>query len=159
MTAADPKPLKALTVKHPWAWAIMNGGKTVENRSRKTKYRGTLYVHAGQAMDFDAFTFPALQAAEDAYAFRGVRPFGEINEIDLSTCGLVLGTVELVDCHHADDCWTGCADKAGNTHEEYCSDWAMPDFWHWELSNPRPLACPFPEKGKLGIWNLLEKVP
>lgn len=153
--------MKALTVKHPWAWAIINGGKDVENRSRRTKYRGQLYIHAGQAMDFDAFTFPALKAAEDAYIVRGVSgPFGEVNQVDLSTCGMVIGTVELVDCHHADDCRTSVeAMQVGVLREKLCSAWAMEDQYHWIFESPRPLACPFPEKGKLGIWNLLEKAP
>jgi hypothetical protein len=149
--------MKALTVRHPWAWAITHGGKNVENRSRRTNYRGTVYIHAAQAMDFDAFSSPALEAAENAYIRRGVTgPFGKINQIDLSTCGMVIGTVELVGCHHADECRTAIESaQAGVIREELCSPWAMDGHYHWELDSPRPLACPFPEKGKLGIWNLL----
>lgn len=137
--------MKALTVKHPWAWAIINGGKDVENRSRPTKYRGQIYIHAGKSMAFDAFTFPALEKAERDYLTRGLRgPFDKINQIDLSTTGMVLGTVDVIDCHHSDDC----------REKNYCSEWAMPDHYHWVLANPRPLACPFPETGKLGLWTL-----
>ena len=137
--------MKALTVKHPWAWAIIHGGKDVENRPRPTKYRGLLHIHAGKAMDFDAFTFPALEAAENEYVCRGVEgPFDQINQIDLSTCGEVIGTVEVVGCHSWKECGPG---------EGMCSEWAMEDYYHWELAN----ACqidPFAAKGKLGIWNM-----
>lgn len=141
--------VKALTVKHPWAWAIINGGKDVENRSQRTNYRGRLYIHAGKTLDFDAFSFPPLQAAEREYHSRGLKSlYDETNKIDLSTTGMVLGTVDLIDCHPATD----CADWAETGSS--CSEWALADHWHWVLGNPRPLACPFPEKGKLGIWNL-----
>ena len=140
--------MKALTVKHPWAWAIIDGGKDVENRSRRTSYRGRILIHAGKAMDFDAFTFPAFERAANEYGTRGVGPFEKINEIDLSTCGMVLGAIDLIDCHHADD----CRDTVG-----FCSAWAMEHSYHWVLANPLPFETPFPAKGMLGIWNL--KVP
>jgi hypothetical protein len=141
--------MKALTVRHPWAWAIIEGGKDVENRSRKTNYRGPLYIHAAQAMDFDAFMDKALVNAEVAYfASQGSGPFGEIAPIDLSTCGMVLGTVDLIDCHPSTECF--------HFGEPACSPWAFrePDLYHWVLANPRPLEIPFDAKGKLGIWNL-----
>lgn len=43
--------MKALTVRQPWAWAIIHGGKNVENRGAgftKT-YRGPLLIHASGA--------------------------------------------------------------------------------------------------------------
>lgn len=41
----------ALTIRQPWAWAIMAGFKTVENRSWKTSVRGRILVHAGRLDD------------------------------------------------------------------------------------------------------------
>lgn len=38
---------KALSIKQPWAWAIIEGFKDVENRSWPTSYRGPLFIHAG----------------------------------------------------------------------------------------------------------------
>lgn len=43
----------ALSVRQPWAWAIISGGKTIENRSWTTPYRGPLLIHAGKAFDPD----------------------------------------------------------------------------------------------------------
>ena len=132
--------MKALTVKQPWAAAIVNWGKDVENRSRPTAHRGQLYIHAGKAWD--------KEAPEPIFKLTGLLPIASLDH------GMVIGTVDVVDCHHADDCWNGWEDKDGQDHEERCSEWAMADHWHWVLANPRPLACPFPEKGKLGLWNL-----
>ena len=40
--------LRALTVKQPWAWAILHAGKNIENRSWENQYTiGTIAIHAG----------------------------------------------------------------------------------------------------------------
>jgi ASCH domain len=39
--------VKTLSIKQPWAWAILAAGKDVENRTWMTSYRGPLFVHAG----------------------------------------------------------------------------------------------------------------
>lgn len=41
--------MRAITVRQPHAWAILHAGKDVENRTRSTRYRGPLLVHAGRA--------------------------------------------------------------------------------------------------------------
>jgi hypothetical protein len=49
--------------------------------------------------------------------------------------GMVVGTVEVVDCTQDSD-----------------SPWAMSDHWHWALKNPRLFDEPVPAKGRLGLW-------
>ena len=46
--------LRALTVRQPWCSAMVIGDKRVENRSRRTRYRGMVALHAGLAIDWDA---------------------------------------------------------------------------------------------------------
>jgi hypothetical protein len=41
----------ALSVRQPWAWAIVSGYKDVENRSWPTNYRGTYLSTAGRRLD------------------------------------------------------------------------------------------------------------
>ena len=43
--------MKALSIQHPWASLIINGYKRVENRTRSTKYRGPVLIHAGKKID------------------------------------------------------------------------------------------------------------
>ena len=45
------KTLPCLSVRQPWAWLIVNGHKTVENRTWSTGFRGRLLVHAGKTLD------------------------------------------------------------------------------------------------------------
>lgn len=39
--------MKAITIKQPWASLIIEGGKDIENRTRRTHVRGWVLVHAG----------------------------------------------------------------------------------------------------------------
>lgn len=43
----------ALTLRQPWASAITELGKDVENRKWTTPYRGVLAIHAGKSIDPD----------------------------------------------------------------------------------------------------------
>ncbi len=43
---------RALTVRQPWAWAIIHAGKNIENRGWTNKYvTGTIAIHAGGGRD------------------------------------------------------------------------------------------------------------
>lgn len=42
-----PRTFKALTIRQPWASLIIEAGKDIENRSRRTHVRGWVLVHAG----------------------------------------------------------------------------------------------------------------
>ena len=43
-------PRVALTIRQPWAWLILHGGKSIENRSWPTLFRGAFLVHAAKNM-------------------------------------------------------------------------------------------------------------
>lgn len=38
--------MKAISIRQPWAWLIVNGYKDIENRSWNTKFRGPVLIHA-----------------------------------------------------------------------------------------------------------------
>lgn len=38
--------MKAISIRQPWAWLIVNGHKDIENRSWDTNYRGQVLIHA-----------------------------------------------------------------------------------------------------------------
>ena len=112
--------MRALTIRQPWADAIARGEKKIENRTRRTAFRGKLLIHAGLTGD--------RQAVLD-----GVRPGADVR-------GAVLAVAELVGCHQD-------ANPAAP-----CDPWGLPNQWHWELSDVRPLPRPVPAKGCLGLW-------
>lgn len=128
-----PDEIRCLTVRQPWAWAIIHGGKDVENRSRNIAgaYRGLVAIHAGLKDDMDAWFMQSPVSIEAWY-----HPAIEIPR------GAIIGFVDLVDSHRA-------TPYGRPTH--YCSPWAINDKWHLVLANPRPIT-PIPAKGRLGLW-------
>lgn len=49
--------MKALSIRQPWAWLVVNGWKNIENRERRFSHRGPLLIHAASWMtqaDYDA---------------------------------------------------------------------------------------------------------
>ena len=132
----SPFPDKALTLHSPWAWAIVNGVKTVENRDWATSYRGTIFVHAGQSFESD-------MAARDLFARMQVKPPNEFAR------GVIVGTVDVVDIL---------------PHEEYLRKFADLPFlteiaigpWCWVLANPR-ICEPVRHPGNFQLWPV--KIP
>jgi hypothetical protein len=76
--------MKALSIKQPWAAAIIYGGKDIENRNWKTKFRGRFLVHAGLGVDRKA-----PQHVWDIF---------EKHFSDLKAHGGIIGIVEIIDC-------------------------------------------------------------
>lgn len=75
--------MKALSVRQPWAWAIIYAGKNIENRPRRTNFRGRIAVHASKT-PHEVRRLP-----------RGARkPPPEEDWI----YGAILGFVDIVDC-------------------------------------------------------------
>ena len=156
--------MRVLTVRQPWAWAIVHGGKDIENRTRNLAgtYRGPVAIHAGRELDhgYDQHLIGGAvgrlarstrAGLEHVAQFGGdVRtPGNEITE-RFGNRGAVIGVVDLVDVH-----WSGmeCARGAASCHEyDLCSDWAQAYHHHLVLANPRPLPRPIPARGRLGLW-------
>lgn len=104
---------KCLTVKQPWAWALIHGPKRIENRTWYTSYRGPLFIHAGKGRD---------RLGEENGLF----------ECDYKNLiyWAIIGVVDLVDCvpiHQAEGdpfaegpwCWLTANPKPLNPF--YCS--------------------------------------
>lgn len=47
----DGLKMKALSIKQPWSWLIVNGYKNVENRTWKHNLRGKFLIHASLGFD------------------------------------------------------------------------------------------------------------
>ncbi|WP_174153421.1 hypothetical protein [Rhizobium skierniewicense] len=86
-------PLIALSVRQPWAWAIVHAGKPVENRSWKSnnpgmKFRGPCCIHASKGMTRAEY--------EDAAEFMSSIGITCPAQADLQRGGLV-GFTNIVD--------------------------------------------------------------
>lgn len=141
--------MRVLTVRQPWAWAIIHGGKDVENRSRNLagSYRGPIAVHvAGKWADPPGLALDALNDAMAAWC-DAAPEHTENDDPWFKNVGRIIGVVNLIDVHEPSP---GEGAVGGDT----CSPWAEPDVWHLVLANPRPLAEPIPFKGGLGLRRL-----
>lgn len=58
--------MKALSIKQPWAWLIVNGYKDIENRSWDTKYRGLVLIHAAKTKPSVSEWYEAERVAREA---------------------------------------------------------------------------------------------
>ena len=129
--------MKCLTIRQPWANAIFDAGKDIENRSRNIAgtFRGPLAIHVSQ-------TFDGQTAVRE---IQRIHPGFELGEL---YAGHVIGVVDLVDVHRYPDCRD--ADGA------HCSWWGeqADGIVHLVLENPRRLRYPMWAVGKLGLWEI-----
>lgn len=128
-------PSLALSVRQPWAWAIIHAGKDIENRSWQAvnhglKRRGVIAIHAAKGMTQGEY--------EDASDFiRQVH--GSCPHPSQLERGGIIGTVEVVDVVTGSD-----------------SPWFVGPHG-LVLASPKP--CPFiPCSGVLGYFNWKERL-
>lgn len=125
----DQLPKVALSIRQPWTFAITNGGKDIENRQWRTRFRGPVLIHASKG----------LTQAEIGDFTDFVRAAGLIGpwltDVGMEAIhrGGIVGVAEIVDCV-----------------EDHPSPWFMGSYG-FVLRNARPL--PFmPCKGALGFF-------
>ena len=165
--------MRVITVRQPWAWAIVHGGKDVENRTRNIagSYRGPVAIHAALADADNAPDSVWLDAMRD-------RDTTVLREPGKSLArwqprGVVIGVVDLADVHTDEECYdrslrevmrlyrndlaafkalpdAGAGGLAGKVR--HCSPWAMEEHHHLVMDHSRPLAVPIAAKGRLGLW-------
>lgn len=138
--------VRAITVKQPWAWAIAHGGKTVENRSQGTRYRGTLLIHAGKAWsqrgEYD-------HRVRDAWRLEHPELAGAIGIFDLHVpAGSVVAVAQLVDSHPD----AGCCRPWGESSYTEAGGRERTDVHHLVLEDVLALERPVPARGALGLW-------
>jgi hypothetical protein len=140
--------MKALSVRNPWPWLIVRPDivgeearrqaylagliKDIENRSRRTNFRGEFLIHASLGMTSREY--------EDAYGFLiTVAPNIELPPLHSLQFGGIVGAATLIDCVDSSD-----------------SRWYMGQKGY-VLRDARPL--PFiPCKGALGFFDIPQDV-
>lgn len=158
--------MTALSIRNPWAHAIIAGLKPVENRSWRTNFRGRFVVHAcGDLIigrddidvieRYDGILEPivaALLAHHDDFA----RHLGRLAYLGPDEAlqaqvaalarvplreepGYLIGEVDLLDCVKG-----------------FESPWSVRGEWQFVLANPVAYAKPIPAKGRLNFWEVKE---
>ncbi len=120
--------MKALSVCQPWAWAIVAGIKTVENRSRPTRHRGPLAIHASKSRRYLAGDYARLLPG-----------LPSVEQLDY---GALVGVVEVGDC-------VPVAEVEGDP-------FAVGP-WCWLLRGVRRIR-PVPFKGQVGLFTVPDRL-
>lgn len=134
--------MKALSIRAPWWWFILHGGKDIENRDWPTRFRGTVHIHASKwwkaediGLDLGFCDRVArTQVRDSPTQMQDLREGG----------GCIVGKVDIVDCIHVQQ-------------PETVSPWFFGDYG-FVLANPVAFKTPIPCKGALGLFGLSEGV-
>lgn len=119
--------MKALSIRQPWAWLIVNGLKNVENRSRTTNIRGPVLIHASAGMT--RAEYEACQLYIFGWCDFRLPAFEQLER------GGIVGQATILDCV-----------------KKHPSEWFCGPFG-WVVAEAKPL--PFkPCKGSLNFFNV-----
>ena len=122
--------MRALSIRQPWAWLIVNGHKDIENRTWSTRFRGRVYIHAGRRVVPDDFP------EQREY----LRQSGIVLPPDMPR-GATVGQATIVDCVSAcDSPW-------------FCGPYGF------VLSGPVTYPEPIPYRGRLGFFQVDDVLP
>lgn len=126
--------MKALSIKNPWGFCIAKGWKLVENRSRRTTFRGRILIHVSKkddkVWDWDVF--------KNKFALSKDQMYDVILDAEARR-GCIIGEVDIVDCL-----------------ANHPSIWAIKGQYHWVLENPVIYEKYIQNiKGKLGLWEYI----
>lgn len=116
--------MKAISIKQPWAAAIIHHGKDIENRTWRSNYRGELFIHASKGFDKEGYRF-LIEKGIFIQPEWFTLPGGS---------GGIIGKVQMVDCI---------------TESE--SEWFVGPFG-FKLEKPEPISF-IPMKGRLSIFD------
>lgn len=93
--------MKAISIRQPWAWLILFGGKTIENRTWRTHLRGRVLIHASQHADLGEW-HRAVEFARDVCGVNQ-QVLDLMGEMKQMPRGGLVGSVEIVDCVSTSD--------------------------------------------------------
>lgn len=137
--------MKALSIKQPWANLIVTGKKTIETRTRNTKYRGPLLIVSSKIPDFNALNARKPLQVGQLKLFTSDHITS--NDLSAGLCGYALAIADLVDSRP----------MVPADQEAACCP-IYPKAHSWVLENVRPLKVPFTVKGQLGIYEVSDEL-
>lgn len=133
-------PQFALSIRQPWAWCILHAGKDIENRSWRTRFRGSIALHAAKGLTKAEFedclaTVHEITETQPFPAFPAGLALPRLEELPR---GGIVGVVDIVDCvSQSKRPWFFGEDSGA---------------YGFLLANPRPVEF-IPVNGALGMFD------
>ena len=135
-----PTPQRALSVRQPWAWALLYGGKTIENRKWPTRHRGRIWIHAPERENRDAIE-EAVHLVTQSLKCNDRQAIEHYREH--AQRGAILGSMTLTGCRRLAE--LDLSDPLRS------NPWADGP-WLWLVTEPIALDHPWPTPGRLRLW-------
>lgn len=138
--------MKALSIRQPWAWAILHGAKRVENRDwASCNYRGPILLHASKGCTHDEYELAQMSIVEMRADMRARGELGpdliKVPTLKEQPRGVLLGIARIV---------------GATRHPEYengFEGYRIAGALGLELADVRELP-PIPFKGALGFFSV-----
>lgn len=156
--------MKCISVRQPYAYLLANGDKQIETRGRRTHYRGEILIHAsklgseGRAYTFDRNFYEKLE--KDIYP----RALPKEPEAHFHF-GAIIGVAELYDCLSAAEIVDELHRHRSRFHSaELILGWLTDAHGYpenrfgWLMRNARLLAQPLIHPGRLGVFDVPDKI-
>jgi hypothetical protein len=142
----------ALSLRQPWAWMVVHGGKLIENRRWSTNFRGEFFIHAAKGM--------TRREYEDAVAFAEVvDPALVVPRFENLDRGCIMGRARLVNVLAR--CTPPLAEHTtlGAPFDDATCEhrWHMPRQFGFVLEDIEPIT-PQPLSGALGFFHVPDTV-
>lgn len=162
--------MKCLSVKQPYASAIIFGLKDVENRTWTTQYRGRILIHSTKDLvsvfDIkDYKLFPLITDLNCNYnaernIFKEPSKYYYTKDDDIIAARIFSPEEEMEEDFYL-------ANGDGFEHSTILGEvdlidvvtdsdsrWAVPGMYHWVLSNPQKCDLKIPQvRGRLRLWD------
>lgn len=122
--------MKVLSIRAPWWWYILHGGKDIENRDWPSQYRGPLLIHASKYWSQMDIGDICCDLEQD-----GFPPPIHLDDLRGSG-GHIVGVVSM----------TGCVERSD-------SPW-FEGRYGFTLTDPQAFCAPIPLRGRLGLFDL-----
>lgn len=89
--------MKALSIRQPWAWLIVNGYKDIENRTWRTNFRGRILIHTGKQFDYEGYGYVLAKIGRLSNVFPSISSF---------PLGGIVGKTNIIECvDKSDSVW------------------------------------------------------
>ena len=137
-----------LSIQQPWAWAIVNGWKPIENRTWRSNHYGLLLIHAGKReLREDVEDVLEVVSEQAGLEFVELEERYELEKV----LGAIVGLCVMRGCtssqEEAERILRSPAPEAARNVERW---WG--GAYGFLLTDAEPLAAPVPLRGRLGIW-------
>lgn len=131
--------MKALSIRAPWWWFILHGGKDIENRDWRHGFRGPVLIHAGKWFKPEEVRDEFEYARRIALDQGRTLPSVTLRQLQAG-CGCIVGQARIIDCVGRDE-----------------SPWFFGRYG-FLMVDAKPFAEPIPLKGQLGFFDVPAEV-